>query len=412
MIESRPLTRFFATSAAGIESVTATELSELGAQNISPVNGGVWFEGDLQTLYRANLWLRTGTRISKLLREFAAINQTMLYSQVRRVRWEDYLDPNKTLAVHATIEGMHRDGPPQRDTRPARRDYRGGDRRSPAPRSAPPKGIHHSQFAALKIKDAIVDRLRREQGARPNIDPHDPDIHILAHFAKGRCLLSIDSTGTSLHERGYRLKSTEAPMRETLAAAIVRLSGWDRTSPLLDPMCGSGTLVIEAALWATGRAPAINRDAFAFQKWPDYDRKFWQELLAEAREKPVPEIGPIFASDRDPNAIEAARANARRAGVEHLIQFEVRDALTLEPPTPQPGTILINPPYGTRLGDEREVGELYQQLGRALKDRFAGWKAHMLFGNLTLARSFPLTADAKHRLYNGGLESRLLRFDL
>lgn len=406
----RSVSDYFAVAARGIEPVTAAELETLGATNLRVVPGGVHFEGDLATLYRANLWLRTATRVLAPLREFAAITQEMLYSQTRRVRWEDYLNPQKTLAVHATIEGSSRKGDDERSEKRPTRSRSGRERE----RSGPPKkGIHHSQFAALKIKDAIVDRLRREQGARPNVDRENPDILVNAHFAGGRCTLSLDSSGRSLHERGYRTQNTEAPLKETLAAAIIGLTGWDGSVPLYDPLCGSGTLVIEAALKSLRIAPGLFRETFPFQRWPDYDAALWAKLIEEARQQERDVDHPfVFGSDADPAAIRAAETNASRAGVADAVKFVVGKAEEATPPLAGPGVIVTNPPYGTRLGEEAEVRALYQRLGEHWPRAYPGWKAFVLAGNLGLARDFNLPAADKIKLMNGPLHCRLLRFDL
>ena len=213
---------YFAVAARGIEPLTARELERLGAQGVRRVAGGVHFEGDMLVLYRASLWLRTASRILRPLREFAARTPEMLYSQSRRVRWEDFLHPSRTLAVQATIEGAGKSAERRGErSRPAR--DRGRSRES----LAAPSRINNSMYAALKVKDAIVDRLRREQGARPNVDKEHPDFLVHAHFSGGRCTLSLDATGSSLHERGYRIRTTAAPLKETLAAAIIDLTGWD-----------------------------------------------------------------------------------------------------------------------------------------------------------------------------------------
>lgn len=400
---------YFAVSARGMEAVTAAELERLGAADVRPVVGGVHFSGDMRLLYRASLWLRTASRILRPLREFASQNAEMLYSQTRRVRWEDYLDPSKTLAVRATIEGAsnraehakaqvsERRGPPQG--------------KSHARKSAP-EGINHSMFAALKIKDAIVDRLRREQRSRPNVDKENPDILVHAHFAGGRCTLSLDATGSSLHERGYRIKTTGAPLKETLGAAIVDLAGWEGQSPFFDPMCGSGTLVIEAAMKALHVAPGLARASFGFQRWPEFDGKAWQEVVGEARKARLPESPcEFFGTDCDPLAVESARENARRAGVEKFIHFDVREFSTMTPPTERPGFLVTNPPYGARLGEEQELQALYQKIGEILATRFAGWQVFVMAGNLSLARHITLPATQKFKLNNGPLDCRLLKFE-
>ncbi len=413
--------KYFAVSARGIEIVTAAELEQLGAQNVRAVFGGVHFEGDIELLYRASLWLRTASRILRPLRDFASQNAEMLYSQTRRVRWEDFLDPAKTLAVHATIEGAagraeharaensraesSQSRPPERRDKPARGRFSAS--------KPEPQGINHSMFAALKIKDAIVDRLRREQGARPNVDKENPDILVHAHFAGGRCTLSLDATGSSLHERGYRIRSTTAPLKETLASAIIDLTKWDDCAPFFDPMCGSGTLAIEAAMKAMHIAPGLARPSFAFQRWPEFDGKAWQRIVDDARkQKLAAPRGQFFATDSDPDVINIAQDNARRAGVADFIQFGVRQFGALQPPTEQPGFVVTNPPYGTRLGQESELQELYEEMSAVLKERYAGWQVFIMAGNLNLARHITLTATQKIKLNNGPLDCRLLKFEI
>ncbi|MBI3862641.1 MAG: hypothetical protein HY290_12180, partial [Planctomycetia bacterium] len=396
--------KYFAVAARGIERVTAAELEQLGAQQVNPVFGGVHFEGDMLLLYRASLWLRTASRILRPLRDFAAQTQEMLYSQARRVRWEDYLDPTKTLAVQATIEGAAaRAGERSAATPPDRHDRGRHDRGRPprgrevrgrsAHRAPPRRGIDNSMFAALKVKDAIVDRLRREQGARPDVDKEHPDIVVHAHFGGGRCTLSLDASGSSLHERGYRLRGAPAPLKETLAAALVDLSGWDGRAPFFDPMCGSGTIVIEAAMKAMRIAPGLARPSFGFQRWPQFDGKAWQEVVDEARKQKLPPPpGGIFGADSDAASIAAAEENARRAGVGEAIRFEVRRFEETTAPAADPGVLVCNPPYGARLGQDSELQPLYEQMGSVFQERFAGWKAFVLAGNLALARHISLPA--------------------
>jgi putative N6-adenine-specific DNA methylase len=403
--------QFFAVSARGIERVTAGELEQLGAVNIKPVVGGVHFEGDMLLLYRASLWLRTASRILKTLREFAAQSSEMLYSQARRVRWEDYLDASKTFAVQATIEAAARSEQQRRGPDSSRRPShpprgRGFDRRPPR------KGIDNSMYAALKVKDAIADRLRREQGQRPNVDKEFPDILVHAHFAEGRCILSLDATGSSLHERGYRGYGAPAPLKETLAAAIIELTGWDGHVPLFDPMCGSGTLVIEAALKAMKMAPGLARRKFGFQRWPQYDGAAWQEIVDDAKRQrqPAPKDS-IFASEIDASQLTVAMENAKRAGVEEAVVFKEGRFEEAVPPSTTPGVVVFNPPYGARLGQNAELQSLYEKIGPVLNDRFAGWKAFILAGNLPLARHINLPATEKFRLNNGPIECRLLKFE-
>jgi putative N6-adenine-specific DNA methylase len=408
--------RYVAISARGIEPVTAAELRNLGAKDLTEVIGGVQFSGNQSVLYRACLELRTASRVVKPLKEFAAVNPEMLYSQVRRIPWEIYLDERKTLAVYATIQGTagrsKEVGGQSVKTGPAKRNAGRDNPRGGTP-PAKTQGINHSQYAALKIKDAIVDRLRQELGSRPNVDTINPDLRIHAFFAGGRCTLSIDAIGASLHERGYRQQTTGAPLKETLAAAIVDLSGWTGQVPLYDPMCGSGTLVIEAARKALRMAPGLNRERFACQRWPDHDPQIWQATFDTAKAQiRTSTAAPIFASDSDPAAIRAAKANAQAAGVAPFIQFELRKIEDSMPPTKEPGWIITNPPYGERLSKDTELERFYGTIGSVWKERFSGWTACFFAGNLGLTRSLGLEASARYKLYNGPLDCRLLKFPL
>jgi len=386
--ESATGPQWFATSAQCLEQTTVNELTRLGAADTRIVPGGVYFSGDHRVLYRALLELRTAHRLLKPLREFAAITAEMLYSQTRRVVWESFLNPQLTFAVFATFEQGK--GTP---------------------------GIKQSQFAALKVKDAIVDRLRREQGARPSIDTKNPDVRVHAHFAGGRCALSLDGAGASLHERGYRLAATDAPLRETLAAGMLELTGWDGSVPLYDPFCGSGTIAIEAALQARKIAPGLMRTKFGVELWPDFNRDLWNEVVAETRANVLPE-SPVWigGSDLDAAAIRASEENAERAAVLAQsgplgLKFFPGNAVEIEPPTDTPGILVVNPPYGERMGTSDEVRDLYLKLSSVWPKRFKGWRAYILVGNLKLARYLEMHAIQKIKLRNGPLECRLLRFD-
>lgn len=403
--------RYFATSARGIETVTAEELKKLGATGVEVGLGGVYFDGDQALLYKANLWSRTASRILMPLREFAAKTPQMLYDQVRRVHWEEYLNPDVTFAVDSTISGMKSLGKGAREARQATRlptdDRYNRDR-------APREGINHSHFAGLKIKDAIVDRLRTKFGARPNVDTARPDVRITAYFSKeGRCILSLDATGRPLHERGYRLEGARAPLKENLAAAIIELSGWDPKTPFIDPMCGSGTLPLEAALKALDIAPGLFRPDFAFFRWPDFNESLWTQVLEQARARALKKTeAPIVGFDRDRDAIATALSNAKNAGLLKAVHFEKRNIEQLLPSTDQAGTVIINPPYGERLGEVNELKELYKLLGDLFKQRMKGWTGYIFTGNLELAKSVGLQASKRTVLYNGPIECRLLRYEI
>ncbi len=420
--------RYFAVVARGVEPLAVKELEALGATEIQPVPGGVRFSGPREVLYRALLTLRTATRVLKPLREFAATTPDMVYSQVRRIVWEAYLNPTRTLSVSATAEKPPiPGGRPNKSGPPSRGFSRGGPRdgaRPPRDPSEPPppplggtKWLYNTMFAALKIKDAICDRLKNEQGARPDVDKENPDVVIQAHFAAGRCTLSLDATGPSLHERGYRAERGSggaAPLKETLAAAILQVTEWNGLVPLYDPMCGSGTLVIEAARMALHMPTGGARPFFACEKWPDFDGTIWAQITTDLRSKQLRKLpAPIFGSDGSESQLTAAGDNAFRARVDQSgLSFILRDIEEAIPPTDEPGILVTNPPYGVRLGDEEHLCRFYSRMGELFRDRFKGWIVYVMSGNPTLSRALEMTPDAEHKLWNGPIPCRLLRFNL
>jgi putative N6-adenine-specific DNA methylase len=370
----------FATAAKGLEEALAAEIRRLGLRVDSVAPGGVSFAGGREACYRSNLWLRVANRVLIPIARFPAASAEDLYRGVRGLDWERWIPPDRTLAVDANV----------RDS----------------------KALAHSGFVALKTKDAIVDAVRAASGGRrPSVDAKDPDVRVNAHLARGECVVSLDSSGAGLHQRGYRLDRNEAPLRETLAAGLVELCGWDGSVPLVDPMCGSGTIAIEAALKATGRAPGRRRAGCGFQRWPDFDAGLWERLLREADAR-VSERGVrVLGSDISGEAVRAARANAERAGVGAVVRFEEADLFELEPPPPQ-GVLLFNPPYGERLGEVDRLRDSYRRIGDWLKRRCKGWTAWMLAGNRELIKSVGLRPSRRIVLFNGPIECRLLRFDL
>ncbi|GFE57521.1 class I SAM-dependent RNA methyltransferase [Geobacter sp. AOG1] len=370
--------QFFATTGKGVEGVLARELVMLGMGNVSQEAGGVRFRGGIDACYRANLWLRTANRVLLPLTEFACQNPQELYEGVRTIAWERWLTPDLTLAVDCNL----------RDS-----------------------AMTHSGFVALKTKDAMVDRLRDHFGRRPSVDTKDPDLRVNVHLVKNRCTISLDTSGAPLDRRGYRLARTEAPLRETLAAALLELTEWDGTVPLVDPMCGSGTIPIEAALKAGRRAPGLFRQ-FGFERWPTFDRTLWQRLLGEARDEALVTLPvPIVGSDISARAVATARENCERAGVAGLVQLAQRELADFTPP-PAPGILLVNPPYGQRLGEEEALKPLYRQLGDVMKQRCKGYTAYIFTGSAELAKCVGLRATRRIVLFNGPLECRLLKYDL
>lgn len=369
----------FATCAKGVEEVLLKEIERLGIQGVRLEKGGVRFSGTVAEIYRANLWLRTASRILVPLASFPCDSPEALYEGVRAISWEKHLTPDLTLAVDSTL----------RDSK-----------------------LTHSGFVALKTKDAIVDDIRDRTGRRPNVDPKDPDVRINVHLVKNHCTVSLDASGAPLDRRGYRLDRTEAPLRETLAAAVVELTGWDGTVPLVDPMCGSGTIVIEAAMKAANIAPGLSREEFGFQRWPGFDRPLWNRLVTEARRQ-VRDTLPalIRGSDLSFKAVEIARKNAERAGISHLVSFNKYDVRNLPLPDP-PGVLICNPPYGERLDEEEALKPFYKELGDVLKQHCRGYTAWLLVGSKELAKHVGLKASRRIPLFNGPIECRLLKYEL
>jgi putative N6-adenine-specific DNA methylase len=376
-------TSYFATTAKGVESVLAGELSRLGARAVVVKTGGVAFSGDRELLYRANLWLRSASRVLVPLAEFMCVSERELYDTLRQVPWHAHLTPEMTLAVDANV----------RDSI-----------------------LTHSHYAALRVKDAIVDSIRDRVGARPSVDTRDPDVRVNVRLFRNHCTVSLDASGTSLHERGYRKEGGAAPLKETLAAAIVALSGWRPEQPLVNPMCGSGTLAIEAALAAGDVAPGLVRGRFGCERWRDSDAGLMRRLRAEARARREGGVarlhGPILASDGDGKAVALATANVRAAGVDRWVRVARADVRAVRPPPAEPGVLLLNPPYGERLGDRGELGPLYTAIGDLLKHHFTGWSAYILVGQPALAKQIGLRTARRIPLWNGPIECRLLAYSL
>lgn len=373
-----------ATCDAGLEAVLAAELEALGAADVTPVPRGASFRGDRNILWRANLCCRVANRILLPIAEFPARDRDALYAGARRVDWLAFFGPRHTIAVDARSHRSH---------------------------------LQHTGFIAQVVKDAICDAIRSRTGRRPTVDRRRPDIPVNVRLVEDHCTLSLDSSGARLHRRGYRREAGEAPVRETLAAAILALAGWDGEEPLIDPMCGAGTFPIEAALKARRIAPGLLRlgpdgEGFAFQCWRGHDREAFRRLasIVRAAARPVAPA-PIVGSDVDEEVLEIARRNAERAGVITDVRFERRAVADAAPVGPR-GTVVVNPPYGERLGDREDLAGLYRALGDTLKQRFTGHTAWVLAGDLELAKRIGLRAEQRIELHNGPIECRLLRFDL
>lgn len=368
----------FAAVPRGSEEIAAAELQALGIEGPAVLRGGVSFTTGRSGLYRANLWLRTASRVLVNLSSFPCSSPSELYAGVHAINWLDIIKPTMTLAVDCTL----------RDS-----------------------ALTHSGFVALKTKDAIVDCIREQCGSRPSVDTASPDVRVNIHLAKNVCTVSLDSSDASLDRRGYRLERNEAPLRETLASAVIALTGWDGSIPLADPMCGSGTIPIEAGLMAARIAPGLNR-SFGFERWLDFDARLWDRIMKEAHDgiRKLP-LGLITGYDRDGRALQIARRNAEAAGFTGEIHF-FNTALDEFMPEGDKGVVIINPPYGKRLGDEEELKELYCQIGDIMKKRCRGWTGYVLTGNLELAKYIGLKASRRFVLFNGPIECRLLKYEL
>ncbi|NES92175.1 MULTISPECIES: class I SAM-dependent RNA methyltransferase [Okeania] len=373
------MNQYYAKVAKGLEAIAAQELESLGAENVCPEFTGVSFTGDKTLLYRVNIWARTIFRVLVPIAEVRCVNREVLYKEVKKIPWQRYLSPKNTLAVSCTGSN---------------------------------EKLKHTHYTALQIKDAITEQQIEKFRYRSNIDTKNPDILINAHIQNNSCILSLDSSGSSLHQRGYRLAMGFAPLKETLAAAILEMAEYSPDIPFLDPLCGSGTLPVEASLKALNIAPGLLRNKFSLMNWRDFDKSLWQDLLTEARNSQLTELKSIIVgSDRNSEVLFQARTNAERCGVGNQIKFIKTDLSKLKPPADK-GIIICNPPYGERLGEVEELGELYKMLGDIFKQRFTGWTAFILTGNKQLSKQVGLRTSRRIPVYNGAIPCTLLKYEL
>lgn len=376
--------QLFITCPKGLENLLQDELTQLGAASVRQTVAGVSCEAELETAYRICLWSRLGNRVLMPLAEGEAADADTLYQLVQSVDWLEHLRPSGTLTV----------------------DFNGRT-----------EAINNTHFGALKVKDAIVDQIRAATGQRPSVERNQPDLRINVHLHRNRATVALDLSGDSLHRRGYRLKAGAAPMKENLAAAVLIRAGWPSESfdTLLDPMCGSGTLLTEAVLLSADIAPGLFRQTFGFSRWPGHNAGLWQQLLDEARQRKEAGLAAVqarfYGFDADATVLARAEENARRAGVADLIDFERRPLDQLERPAEsRSGLLITNPPYGERLGETQELMFLYRSLGEHLKRDFAHWQAAVFTGNPDLCKVMKLRAEKQYRLFNGTIDSKLLLF--
>ena len=369
--------RLFVPCPRGLESALADELRELGASDITPASGGVGCAGDRVLAWRINLWSRLAVRVLQQVAHGRYRSEDDLYRATLALPWPEWFDVRRTIAVHTVAH------------------------------ASPLKSLN---FASLRIKDAVCDRFRAECGARPSVDARNPDVPLLLYLERDRYTLYLDLSGTPLNRRGFRVQPAAAPLNENLAVGILRLTGWRPDTPLIDPMMGGGTILIEAALLALNRAPGLKRH-FAFEHLRSFDRVEWARLRkeAEAAARPAQPL-PIYGSDIDPAMVRAAQANLRAAGLLDCVELRQADVRALEAPAPA-GVLVSNPPYGVRLS-QTEPAAFYRALGDTLKQHFAGWTAWLLSADPELPKRIGLRAARRIPLYNGPLACRLYEYRL
>jgi putative N6-adenine-specific DNA methylase len=367
---------FFAPCPRGLEALLAKELADLGAVEVRAAAGGVGFLGSWETCYRANLWSRLASRVLWRVAEFEYAAEDDIYAAARAVNWFDLFDVNRTLRVYVTAQ------------------------------KSPVKSL---EFVTLRVKDAVCDRFRDDVGRRPDVDRAAPEVRVHVFLEEKRGVLYLDTSGEGLFKRGWRMQTVEAPLRENLAAGIVMLTGWSFEQPLLDPMCGGATLLVEAAAMARGRAPGMKR-AFGFENLDSFNSVLWNELREEAAQpaKHAPKIS-LFGSDSDAKVLSAARRNLAAAGVERWVTLEASDVVSRKAPADS-GVMIANPPYGERIGEAEELARFYPKLGDALKKNFAGWNCFFFTADRRMEKLIRLQTARRTPLYNGALECRLFEF--
>jgi putative N6-adenine-specific DNA methylase len=371
--------RFFATCAPGLEPVLHDEVKSLGLSKVERQVGGVYFEGTLADALRANLWLRTAIRVLMRVARFEAADADALYAGARTVEWERFVRADGTLIVDAHTSSS---------------------------------ALDHSLFIEQRVKDAIVDHLREKHGTRPTVAKENADLGVYAHIFRDRCTLLVDTSGESLHKRGWRTFQGRAPMAETFAAALVLLSRWDRRAPLIDPFCGSGTVLIEAAMIARNMAPGLYRERFGCERWPGHDAKLGEKLRAQARAAATPSKTRLIGRDIDAKTIEGAKENLRAAGLADAVELEHGNALDFEPRKGWGAWIVSNPPWGERIGEDRDVARLYREFGSWLRQNAAGFHVALLVQSGAISHELGLKSAESTRVLNGGIDCTILRADV
>jgi putative N6-adenine-specific DNA methylase len=370
--------QFFATCPRGLEALLADELLAQRALKIVVTDGGVSFEGNLDTMYRVNLHSRIATRIMSRVGQGSYATEEDIYKATFKLHWPSWFKVNQTIRVKVT--GV----------------------------KCPLKSL---DFVTLCIKDAVCDRFREEGALRPSVSVRDPDVRIHAYLTQDQYQLYLDTSGAPLYQRGFRDVSVIAPLRENLAAGIIMLSSWIPGTPFLDPMCGSGTFLIEAAMMAVNQPPGMKR-TFGFQKLTSFDEGLWKKIETEAMNKMKPiEFLDIYGSDMDLRAVRVARHNLKVAGLEEVAKVMQSDFIKLEPPASE-GTLVTNPPYGQRIGEDEDLKEVYPVWAKHMKESFGGWNTYFLTADLEMPKDMRLKPSKKTPLYNGALECRLFEIKM
>lgn len=359
----------------GFEEILAKELRNLGAVNVVPGVRSVSFEGDTGFMYKANLCLRTAIKVIKPIASFRVRDENELYKELYAMDWKSYLSANATLAVDATVHS---------------------------------EKFTHALYVAQKTKDAIVDKIRDESGQRPDVDLKSPDLRINIHIQKDQCNVSLDSSGASLHHRGYKTATNIAPINEVLAAGLLLLSGWDGQCDFLDPMCGSGTILIEAAMIACNIPANINRKGFAFEKWSDFDESLYEKIISSSLNKTREFHFKIMGYDKAPSAVQKAQDNVANANLSEYIKIERQNFFLSKKYTEKHLHMVFNPPYGERLNIEME--DFYANIGNTLKRQYPGTDAWFITSNLEALKHVGLRPSRKIKLYNSHLESKLVKY--
>lgn len=371
--------KFFATCPRGLESLLVEDLIAAGSKETTAVPGGAHFVADWRACYTSNLHSRIATRILWRVAHGRYLKEDDIYKLALDTPWPKWFGASGTIRVDVTAV------------------------------KSPLKSL---EFITLRIKDAVCDRFRADTGKRPSVDTREPDVRVHGFLTGNECTLYIDTSGAPLYQRGLRQKTVEAPLKENLAAGILRLSGWTPGTPLLDPMCGSGTFLVEAAQIALNIAPGASGRAFGFQRLRNFDLALWKALLDDAQEAEKPAAdAQIFGSDVSPVAVRAALANLDRAGLLPAVTLGSGDILNLHAPAPS-GVMVANPPYGERLSEQEELAAFYPSLGSALKRNFAGWNCYLLTADLRMPKLMRLAPSKKTPLFNGAIECRLFEFKM